>query len=66
MQIRLNGAEVVFATEVSLEELLLQQKINLDTVIVELNQTIIKRDELAQTMVKDQDTIEVLRFVGGG
>lgn len=35
-------------------------------VVVELNLDIIPREELNTITIKDEDVIEVLRFVGGG
>ncbi|MBE5846333.1 MAG: sulfur carrier protein ThiS [Lachnospiraceae bacterium] len=35
-------------------------------IVVEKNLEIIPREELGKHVIKDGDTIEVLRFVGGG
>ena len=39
---------------------------NAKAVVVELNLEIIPRDELGNVILKDEDTLEILRFVGGG
>lgn len=36
------------------------------TVVVELNRTILRRDDYVNTEVHDGDTIELVHFVGGG
>jgi sulfur carrier protein len=35
-------------------------------VVVELNRHIVRRTELAETPVRDGDTVELVHFVGGG
>ena len=37
-----------------------------ERVVVERNLDIIPKDELGNTIIQDEDVIEVLRFVGGG
>ncbi len=39
---------------------------DLTKIVVEKNREIIPHEELDKHMIKDEDTIEVLRFVGGG
>lgn len=36
------------------------------TVVVEINLEIIPRDALDSVLLKDGDSVEILRFVGGG
>lgn len=66
MKAKLNGVEISLASALTLEQLLLAKKLELDCVVVEYNERIVKRNELAAIILKDQDEIEVLRFVGGG
>ncbi|MFZ5625306.1 MAG: sulfur carrier protein ThiS [Gemmatimonadota bacterium] len=46
----------------------LLQHLGLDPrlVVVELNRRIVRRHQLADTAVRDGDTIELVHFVGGG
>lgn len=43
-----------------------QAGFNPDTVVVEKNLEIIPRGALESTVLQDGDSVEVLRFVGGG
>lgn len=36
------------------------------TVVVELNRQIVRRPQLAATVLSDGDTVELVHFVGGG
>jgi sulfur carrier protein len=36
------------------------------TVVVELNRQIVRRPQLAETLLSDGDTVELVHFVGGG
>jgi sulfur carrier protein len=66
LKVKLNGAEISLATSLTLEQLLLAKNLELDCVVVEYNEKIVKRNELAAIILKERDEIEVLRFVGGG
>ena len=50
----------------SLGELLRALEVDARQVVVELNQVIIRRPQLEETPVKQDDQVEILRFVGGG
>lgn len=39
---------------------------DINKIVVEINLDIISRENLGNVTIKDEDTIEVLRFVGGG
>ena len=45
---------------------LTEHAIDPDHVVVELNTSIIKREHYKTTQLTDGDTVEILRFVGGG
>ena len=50
----------------NLYDYLVEEGFELTRVVVELNLDIIPREELKAITIKDDDVIEVLRFVGGG
>ena len=50
----------------NLYDYLVEEGYELTRVVVELNLDIIPREELKAITIKDDDVIEVLRFVGGG
>jgi sulfur carrier protein len=43
-----------------------RKNMNLHRVVCELNQKIVRRQELEQTILKDGDTLEIITMMGGG
>lgn len=66
MNITLNGKKTELEKSVTLIELLELKGIEHEKVIVEYNYDILMRDDWRSTVLKENDNIEVLRFVGGG
>ena len=66
MTIVLNGKKEVLEQQKSIRDLLISKSIDPNTVIVEYNGDIVKREEWANIILKENDVLEVLRFVGGG
>lgn len=66
MKIQLNGQSIDYADNTSVTDILAEKKIEPNTVIVELNRTLLTVDQLDQICLKDGDTLEIIRFVGGG
>lgn len=66
MKIVLNGKEHILKKGVTLADLLNSMQINPDTVIVELNLELVPKETQNAVVLKENDQIEVLRFVGGG
>lgn len=62
----LNGNLEKLEKEVNLSEFLLSKSLNLDTIIVEYQGNIVKKEEWATITLQDKDCLEVLKFVGGG
>ena len=65
MQVTINGKPEEVEGETILE-ILKAKDISPQMVAVELNSKILERDELASTVVKNGDAIELLFFMGGG
>ena len=63
--VRINGEEKVIAGR-NLLEYLKTSGFEPDKVVVERNLEIVPRDELGNVTIQEEDSIEVLRFVGGG
>lgn len=63
---RVNGTEIQVAGNICLADFLTQQGYDCKKVAVERNGGIVPRAEFETTMLSDADTIEVVRFVGGG
>lgn len=63
--VKINGEEKEIAGK-NLLEYLKEDGFEPERVVVERNLDIIPKDELGNTIIQDEDVIEVLRFVGGG
>lgn len=63
--VKINGEEKEIAGK-NLLEYLKEAGFEPERVVVEWNLDIIPKDELGNTIIQDEDVIEVLRFVGGG
>lgn len=67
MKLEINGAKVETADNLTVTQLLADQKVKMpDMVSVELNGTIVNRKAFDTTSPKDGDKIEFLYFMGGG
>lgn len=67
MKLIINGKETDFSDGLTVNELLVQQKVKMpDMVSVELNGQILRRTEFDQTTLGDNDRVEFLYFMGGG
>jgi sulfur carrier protein len=65
MQITING-KPEHTPGGTILEILKAKDVSPQMVAVELNSKILERDELAHTVVKDGDAIELLFYMGGG
>lgn len=66
MKIQINGRLREFGVPLSLSSLIEQLDMKQDRVAVELNRSIVPRDQWAQTTLSDGDRLEIVHFVGGG
>ena len=66
MSIHINGEDLPFVFSVTIAVLIMQRKIRPETVVVEYNGVILTRDKWDATILKENDTLEILSFVGGG
>ena len=66
MLIKINGKEEMVQLASTLEELLLGKKLMPERVVIEHNSTIVPRENLSKTALKENDTVEIVSFVGGG
>ena len=62
----LNGKQFNLEQEKTIAQLLSDIGVNIERVVVELNKEIIVREDFARINIKDDDTVEVISFVGGG
>lgn len=66
--LKINGVEKQFPAGIpqTLTELLEQMDINQATVVAEIDGKIIERQHFSQTQLSSGQSIELVRFVGGG
>ncbi len=63
---KLNGCDTPLSKPISLKNLLEDKGYNLSRVAAEMNGSIIPKADYDKTMVTDNDSLEVVTFVGGG
>lgn len=67
MQIKANGEAVAVTDNLTVTQLLAERDVELpDMVSVELNGTIVARDQFGATTIHEGDNVEFLYFMGGG
>jgi sulfur carrier protein len=64
--VTVNGKNEQVEDHTSLDHYISGKNLDPKTVVVELNMDIIPQDKLSETILQDNDTLEILRFVGGG
>lgn len=63
---KVNGKELEFKDNTSISKLLDNIGVNKNTVVVEVNLEIIENEAYDNYILREDDVIEVIRFVGGG
>lgn len=63
---RVNGKGQTLDVPMNLQDFLSQAGFNVQRVVVERNGAIITREHFADTMLHNDDRLEVVQFVGGG
>lgn len=66
MKLRINGEERSFEGPLTLASLLERLGMKADRVAVELNREIVPRGQWTTTSLGENDSLEVVHFVGGG
>ena len=66
VQVMLNGKEEIVEIEMNVTRFLQSKGMDFTTIIVEYNGEIIKQQTWESVMLKNNDRLEVLKFVGGG
>ena len=62
----LNGKTIDLKEDISVEQLLKDYDLNPQKVVVELNMEILDDEVYSTYLLKNEDTVEVISFVGGG
>ena len=66
MKAVVNGETRELPDGITVSRLLETMKVAPERVVVEVNLTILKRAQLASTILKEEDRVEIVHFVGGG
>lgn len=66
MRLRVNGETGIYPDGITVQELLDSLGISNRPVAVELNHKVIPRDTLKERLLKENDKLEIVTFVGGG
>ena len=66
MNITLNGEAKTLHNSMSLSALLKELSLKPETVVIELNTKIIQPDAYDAQKINKADSVEIIRFVGGG
>lgn len=66
MNITLNGEQYALSAQTSVIDILTNLQLHPEAVVVEINTTILDRQEFTNHTLNDGDRMEIIRFVGGG
>ena len=66
MQCIINDEKFTFDEELNVSQLLEQMEIDPDRIVVEHNGELIKKESFDSHIVRSDDRLELLEFVGGG
>ena len=66
IKINVNGKVNLIIEKTSLFNLINNLKIPIKKVAIELNQEIMDKKKLSRKIIKKNDTIEIVHFIGGG
>lgn len=66
MQLTVNGNPEHVTDGITIMDFLAQKRLDPDKVVVERNLDIVPQENYADVVLMDNDSIEILRFVGGG
>jgi sulfur carrier protein len=66
IKIKINGKFSMISENLSLSIFLKQLKIPLKKVAIELNEEIIDKNKIDKIILKKNDKIEIVHFIGGG
>ncbi|MBS6599830.1 MAG: sulfur carrier protein ThiS [Clostridium sp.] len=63
---KVNGKEMNLKNGITIDELLSEIKFNKERVVVEVDGVIVSKDDFKSFKLTENNTIEVVSFVGGG
>jgi sulfur carrier protein len=66
LNLRINGEDREVGNNLSLKELVTQLNLTPERIAIELNQHVVRRADWPSTVLKENDQVEIVHFVGGG
>ena len=66
LNLRINGEDREVVDNLSLKELVTQLDLTSERIAIELNQNVVRRANWPSTVLKENDRLEIVHFVGGG
>jgi sulfur carrier protein len=67
LNIKLNGKNIYLPDNIAtIQDLLIDYQLENRIVIVELNKEIVYKEQYASTVLSNEDSVELIHFVGGG
>jgi len=66
LEIQVNGENREFSVDLTVEGLVLALDLQPARVAIELNRSVVRRNQWAATALHEGDRIEIVHFVGGG
>ena len=66
IKIKVNGKKIIFNSNQSIDELIKKLKIPLNKVAIEQNKKILDKKKIKKIKVNNNDSIEIVHFIGGG
>ncbi len=66
VRVRVNGEERVLNSAMSVADLLDELGLSISRVAVEFNREILPKPSYAETLLREDDRLEIVQFVGGG
>ena len=65
-KIQLNGKKITIKSKFTIMDLLIKYNLNKKKIAVEYNGTIIPKSEYKKKYLKNNDSLEIVHFIGGG
>ncbi len=66
MNVKINGEDHTFNDNITLENIIKELNITINSIVAEVNGQVITKEKFSNTVIKDNDVIELIKFVGGG
>lgn len=66
ISIKVNGETLTIEQDLTVSDLVLQQQLVPERVAIEYNRLILARSQWNETLLKPEDQLEIVHFVGGG